>query len=345
MKRIYLSILFLALNANFIARSANNKGSTTKPMRLEKSRKVETSSSASSFGFGSVIGGIASFCYNHPVVTLGLIGAGLGVRYYYSITRKIDNILDLLCMNKASFWGAVDAMVAPDANLTADTVIENLTNTYLGTHLYQLFMSGNDGIDKIVAQGTDKATDDTEEGILQKIYLCNKRMGNAGTATENISFLPKAKHYQDNETQGYIGRVWQYTTNFISTGNFKRKRIGCAIEILEKLAEEDGQIHSYVCALQSLSNAYKNKKANPGPTKTDRKKPTVTKKPVTPKGKKGKDVRFASTAKSKSTKDSSKEAEAKEQEEKGESWGMIALKLTGCAAALGVFAGLIYATN
>jgi hypothetical protein len=330
MKRIYLSILFLALNANFVAQSASNKGSTTKPMRLEKSRKVKTSSD-SSFGFGSVIGGIASFCYNHPVVTLGLIGAGLGARYYYSITHKINNILDLLCMDKSSFWAEIDTNAA-DPNMTIDAianaVIEKLSDTLNSKYPHQLFMHGKDGIGNIIITGNEFS----EENISQKIY--NREM-NADAAVENIILLPKAESYTDDETQGYIGQVWQYATNFIFTGNFKRKRIGCAIRILTKIYEEE-EIGKYIKTLEKLNNAYNN---------TAEKSTTTTgKKPATPKTKK--QVHFVSTPKNKSTKKTGKEeTRVEEQEEKGDSWSMIALRLAGCAAVLGIGSAIIHATN
>jgi len=343
MKRIYLSILFLALNANFVAQSANNKDSTTKPMRLEKSRKEKSSSS---FGVGSVIGGIASFCYNHPVVTLGLIGAGLGARYYYSITHKINNILDLLCMDKGSFWAEID-LVAAEPSLTTNQaaagVINSLSNRIIGECPHQLFMHGKDGIGEIIITGNESRDD--KENILQKIY---NRVMNADVANRSIILLPKAESYTDDETQGYIGQAWQYATNFISTGNFKRKRIGYAIEILAKL-RKDEQISKYIETLQHLHDAYAGaktpNKAAKKPTTTSDKTSAAKKKPATPSPKE-KQVRFTSIAKDKSTKKTGKkDPQVKEQEGKGDSWGMIALRLVGCAVVLGIGWGIVYAAN
>ncbi len=285
MKHIYIvPFLFLALNVNFTAQAANNEKAYSSYGKWQKKiveKRIEKTQSptlrnigAIASGIGNVVGGVASFCSHHPFIIGGLVlGSGLmWWRYKNSARSKINQVLELLCMNKKTFWKKIEDMAAN--NRMVDVVVENLKNKQ------DLFAYGNDKLNNFLSKAFDKKTitGSLEQQIadLKNLQsLCHKRKEKADNALEIIGSLNQ-NDYQDGNVKQFIWRTHtynfifemghnaivacQYGIDFIKfTENFmKNKQISCAIKVLKKLSKKDGLVSQYATKLTNLNQQYQN---------------------------------------------------------------------------------------
>lgn len=201
MKRIYLSILFLALNANVVAqdtwysRISNLVYGAPKPTIFERVKNA-----FGGFGIGSIKNAVsttAKFALSHPYL-VGTAIAGAYVAYSYSTIYQINQILELLHINKKDFWGTIAKMESykpEEQERRIPILITQLQKNYLTSNKDEIRELGGQ-LPEAELKGKEEETFATAKVKYNKLW--NKQKDIEKTKPL-IALLPESKNYESQE--------------------------------------------------------------------------------------------------------------------------------------------------